>query len=181
MPIQTNSRLRISWCVLTGTVAITVLAPGAILHDPRFAPYFSSDWIHFLAYAAVGTIALLAWKLRTALATCAGVAVASFVLQILRGLVTGRGFDLDGNVINLLGIAAGILFALHVRRSGWFAKHQPASTPVLSCSNRSRSEAERSSIGTPSPETHQATVAAFRHPKFADHLSIRVTDITVKD
>ena len=104
-----KSRLRLIWWLLTGAIVITSLVPGLTFHDPGISEYINSDWAHFLAYAAAGAITVLAWRLRTGLAISSGMAMLSFGLQVLRGLVAGRGTDFEGAVINLLGLAAGVL------------------------------------------------------------------------
>ncbi len=116
MLMRINSRLRLFWLLLTGSLAIASLVPGATLLDLHLSGFINRDWAHFLAYAAVSAIALLAWKLRTGMAISVWMAMLSFGLQVLRGLASGRGTDVEGAVINLLGIAAGILIGLHIHK-----------------------------------------------------------------
>jgi hypothetical protein len=111
-----KSRLRLIWWLLTGAIVITSLVPGVTLHDPRLTAYINTDWAHFLAYAAAGAVTLLAWRLRTGLAISSGLALLSFALQLLRGLASGQGMDVEGAVTNLLGLAAGVLIGLHIYR-----------------------------------------------------------------
>ena|ERR1700722_15460311 len=116
MPMVTNSHLRISWLVITGLLAVATVVPSAALHDGLLNSYINSDWLRFGAYAVVGAIPIVAWRKSTGIAVALSVAILSINLQFLRGMTHGQGLDMQGTVINLLGIAAGILIGLHIRR-----------------------------------------------------------------
>ncbi|MGB7549858.1 MAG: hypothetical protein WBM14_19140 [Terracidiphilus sp.] len=112
--MPTKSYWQLSWCVLVGAIALAYLLPGDSLHKPPLNAYVDSGWAHFFVYLVAATLPLLAWKRRTGLAVSLGVAILSVVLQVLRGLNAGRAADFDGTVINLFGIAAGILLGLNI-------------------------------------------------------------------
>jgi hypothetical protein len=99
---------------LTGGVIIASVLPGISLHDPRIADKVNSGWVHFLVYMVAAALPVLGWKFRTGLPMSAGLAILSVVLQSLHGFVTGRGNDSHDIVINLLGIASGILLASNI-------------------------------------------------------------------
>jgi len=112
----TNSHLRTWWLVLTGLIAIVTIVPSTFLHDGLLNSYINIDWLRFAAYAAVGAIPILAWRMSTGFAITLSVAILSINLQFLRGMTHGQGLDVQGTVINLLGLAAGILIGLHIHR-----------------------------------------------------------------
>jgi hypothetical protein len=124
MHTATNSNLRLSWCLLSGAIAIGTFLPGASLHGQVLNSYINSDWLRFAVFSAVGAIPIVAWKPRTGIAIALSMAILSINLQFLRGGMLGRGIDVGGTVINLLGIAAGILIGLHIRRFGEKTRHQ---------------------------------------------------------
>jgi hypothetical protein len=177
----TNSRLRLLWCVLTGTITTALLIPGATLHDPHLSAYVNSDWVHFLAYTTVSAVATLAWKFRTAFGICIGIAFTSIGLQIVRGIVMGKGLDVDGAVINLLGIAAGVLLALHIRRSGKFAKQLIAASEKSAHSSSSRSESVDQAPTGRSEELVPQTPTAVATNSHSRRFALGVTDQTVKE
>ncbi len=123
MPMVTNSHLRLSWLVVTGSIAVVTIVPSATLHDGLLNSYINSDWLRFAAYAAVGAIPIVAWRKSTGIAVALSVAILSINLQFLRGITHGQGLDVQGTVINLLGIAAGILIGLHIRRFDEESRH----------------------------------------------------------
>jgi hypothetical protein len=127
-----KSQLRSMWWVLTGAIAIVSLVPGLTLHDPYLTSLINRDWAHFLAYAAAGAITLLAWRVPTGIAISLGMSMLSFGLQVLRGMASGQRTDREGAVINLLGLAAGVLIGLHIHRFGSDTKRQLASDNVHS-------------------------------------------------
>jgi UDP-GlcNAc:undecaprenyl-phosphate/decaprenyl-phosphate GlcNAc-1-phosphate transferase len=104
----------ISWFVLTAAIAIASLLPGANLHDPALSAYINGNWIHFIVYAAAAALPMLAWRFRTGLALSFGISILSVGLQVLRAIVSGRITDHQGTIINLLGIAAGVLLGLNI-------------------------------------------------------------------
>jgi hypothetical protein len=105
---------RILWYVLTSAIVCVTLIPAVSFHNSILVAIFSTDWTHFLAYAFVATLPMLAWERRTGIAICFGLAMLSVGLQALRGLISGGPIDLDGTVVNLLGITAGILLSLNI-------------------------------------------------------------------
>jgi hypothetical protein len=158
MLMPNESRLRLIWWLLTTAIVITSLVPGLNFHDPRIVGYIDSDWAHFLAYAAAGAITVLAWRLGTGLALSSGMALASFGLQVLRGLLSSSRTDFEGAVINLLGLAAGVFIGLHIRRSESHAKRRLALNTVA----RAGRDPARSLSGRESISARDA--AARREP-----------------
>ena len=108
--------LRLAWYILIGSIAFVSLMPGVSLHHPFISVYINGDWICFLAFTAVAALPLLAWRLRTGIALSLGTAILSVGLQVLRGLISRHATDLQGIAINMLGITAGILLALNIRK-----------------------------------------------------------------
>ena len=114
MQMPTKPQLQLSWCVFVGLIALASWLPGASLHKPLLGLYIDSGWAHFLAFAIAAFIPLLACRLRTALTLVLGIAILSVSLQVMRGLTATRAIDSYAIVINVLGIAAGILFGLNI-------------------------------------------------------------------
>lgn len=114
MKMPTKSYWRLSWCVLIATIALAALFSGDVMHKPPLNAYIDSGWAHFFAYMAAAALPLLAWRRRTGLAISLGVAILSVLFQVLRGLMAGRVVDFDATVINLFGIAAGILLGFNI-------------------------------------------------------------------
>jgi len=104
----------ISWYALIGAVGFMSLLPTASLHDPSLGTHINGNWIHFLAYATLAVFPIVVWRIRTGLVLTFGMAILSIGLQVLRGLVAGHITDLQGTMINLLGIAAGVLLGLNL-------------------------------------------------------------------
>lgn len=115
----TSSRLQLFWGLLVGAIAFAPLLPRVGIHTDIFDAYFNGHWVHFLAYAAVSFLPLLAWRRNTALILSMGMAVLGTGLEIARAIVEVRSPDIQYIVINALGVAAGILLGLNIltRRS----------------------------------------------------------------
>jgi hypothetical protein len=115
----TNSRLQQLWGLLVGAIALASLLPYWGIHSDIFDAYFNGHWVHFLAYLAVSSVALLGWRRNIALALCAGMAVLGTGLEMVPAIVEARPPDIQYIVINVLGIVAGILLGLNIltRRS----------------------------------------------------------------
>ena len=112
----TKSRLRLYWFMLVSGVIVSSLLPGVVgLRDSLIAGNITSNWLHFLVYALVATLPMLAWKSRSALAVSLGVALLSVALQVLHGFTSGRVTDSHITVVNLLGVTSGILLGLNIR------------------------------------------------------------------
>ena len=114
MQMLTKPNLRICWCILIGVISLVSCFPGASLQRPLFGLNIDSGWAHFLVFAVAATIPLLAWMRRTALTLDLGIAILSVGLQLLRGFAANRPMDSAAMVINVLGIAAGILIGLNL-------------------------------------------------------------------
>jgi hypothetical protein len=115
----TSSRLQLLWGLCAGAIAIVGLLPCWGLRTDIFEAYFNGHWVHFLAYAVVSFLPLLAWRRNQAFVVSMGMAALGTGLEIVRSLVEARPPDIQCIVINALGIAAGILLGLNIvtRRS----------------------------------------------------------------
>jgi hypothetical protein len=100
--------------VLIGAILFLSFLPCASLHRPLLNAYINGDWAHFPAHTAAAAVPLLAWRSRRAFALSLGVAVMLVGLQVLCGLISRQPTDLHGTVVNLLGIAAGILLGFNI-------------------------------------------------------------------
>jgi hypothetical protein len=110
----TSVRLQLLWGILVGTIVLWSLLPywG---NQPRIVgTYFNRDWVHFLAYGVVSILPVLSWGRKTGLSLSIGVAVLATGLELARALVEARSLDVRYIVINILGIAAGMLLALNI-------------------------------------------------------------------
>ncbi len=114
MLLLTKSRLRVSWCVLAGVTALASLLPDFISRDPNITANINMNWVHFLVYFPITTLPILAWRLRTGLVISLGVGILPVAAQLVHGVISGRGTDPNGIVINLLGIASGTLLGLNI-------------------------------------------------------------------
>jgi hypothetical protein len=181
MSMIKNYPLRLIWFVLTGVVAISLLIPGATLHSPWLVDYVNSDWIHFISYAVSGALAILAWKPRTALAACIAVALASIGLQLLRGILNQKGLDLDGAVINLLGVVAGILLGFHIRHSSWLSYPWHSSRSLRPPSGADKSEPTLSNLTARAVDTSEQPHAPYSSAGYSDRFSLQSADAKLRD
>jgi hypothetical protein len=110
----TSHRLRVYWFLLVGVIAVVFLLPDQDIQSNLLWGYFDRHWVHFLAYAAVSILPLLAWQRRPALVLSLGVAGLSAMLEIIHGIVTDKSASLEGIVVNLLGVIAGALLGLNI-------------------------------------------------------------------
>jgi hypothetical protein len=119
MLTPTSSRLQLLWGLLLGTIALASLLPCLGIHTDIFDAYFNGHWVHFLAYAAVSFLPLLAWGRNKALALSMGTAAVGAGLEIVCAIAEARSPDIQYIVINALGVIAGALLGLNIltRRS----------------------------------------------------------------
>jgi len=102
------------WGVLLVLIILASFSPFPGIHFNSFDSYFNGHWVHFLAYAAVSFLPLLAWRRNTGVVLCAGMAVIGTGLEIANAIVQGRSPDIQYIVINALGIVAGMLLGLNI-------------------------------------------------------------------
>lgn len=114
MKILTDFRLRLLWCLLIGIVALMSLLPRIDAYASPLENYIDRGWIHFLVYTVAAALCILAWKQRTALLLVFGMFFLSITLQFMHGQMLGKPADYFGIVVNLLGIAAGILLGQNI-------------------------------------------------------------------
>jgi hypothetical protein len=110
----TSSRLQHLWGLLVATIVLAPLFPFLGVDSNPLDVYFNGHWVHFLAYAAVSFLPLLAWRRNTGVVLCAGMAVIGTGLEIASAIVQGRSPDIQYIVINALGIVAGMLLGLNI-------------------------------------------------------------------
>ncbi|HWA96664.1 MAG TPA: hypothetical protein VG844_18855 [Terracidiphilus sp.] len=114
MQAQTKLHFRVIWLFLIVLISIATLWSGISgVHSPLGA-IIGHRWAHFLIYLAVGCIAFLAWKMATALAISFGVAIVSVALQVAKASLAHVSADKHALVVNLFGVAAGVLLGLNI-------------------------------------------------------------------
>jgi glycopeptide antibiotics resistance protein len=109
-----SRRLQIYWWLLAGTIVLLSLLPHPAIPSTPLGAYLNSYWAHFLVYLAVSVLPVLAWPRKTGLMISLGVAVISVGLEILRGLFIYRSFHVEDIIVNLFGVAAGILLGWNI-------------------------------------------------------------------
>ena len=110
----TSRRLRRYWYLLVGIIVLLSLTPNPRAHNDLRQVFFDRFWFHFLAYVVVSILPLLAWRRRAGLILSSGTALLSIGLEMLRGFVNRSSVDVQGTIVNLLGIVAGILLGLNI-------------------------------------------------------------------
>lgn len=110
----TRLSLRLYWCLLVGAIVCVSLLPAPNIPRNLLWAYFDRYWAHFLVYAAVTIFPLLSWQRKTALVLSLGTAALSAILEMLHGAVTDHAVSIEGIVVNLLGVAAGVLLGLNI-------------------------------------------------------------------
>jgi len=132
MLMPSSSQLKISLVVMTAGLVVGSLLPGgASLHDPRVAPYVDGDWVHFIVYLMVAALPMLVWKVRRGIGISIGLAAVSVLLQVVHGQISAQTTDAHSIVVNLLGIAAGILLGLNLRAIRSRANQESITSPDL--------------------------------------------------
>jgi len=111
---RTSFRLRLLWGLLVGMTVLASLLPLSGIQANILDSNFNGHWAHFLAYAAVSFLPLLAWRRNTGIAISVGMAVLGAGLEIVCAIVEVRSPDTQYIVINALGIVAGILLGLNI-------------------------------------------------------------------
>lgn len=109
-----SRRLQIYWGLLAATIAFLSLLPHPGIPTTPMRAYLNSYWVHFLVYLAVSLLPVLAWPRKKGLMISLGVAVISVGLEILRGLSIYRLVQVEDIVVNLFGVAAGILLGMNI-------------------------------------------------------------------
>jgi VanZ family protein len=110
----TSSRLQQFWGLLVGAIVLASLSPFLGIQTNTLDAYLNGHWIHFLAYAAVSFLPLLAWRRNIGVALSMGMAALGAGLEIVRSIVEVRSADVQYIVINTLGVAAGVLLGLNI-------------------------------------------------------------------
>jgi VanZ family protein len=109
-----SRRLQFYWLLLAGTILLISLLPHPPIPSTPLGTFLSSSWAHFLVYLGVSVLPLLAWPRKTGLMISLGVAVISVGVEILRGLFIYRSVQVEDIVVNLFGVAAGILLGWNI-------------------------------------------------------------------
>ncbi|MGA9673644.1 MAG: hypothetical protein WBQ94_30915 [Terracidiphilus sp.] len=110
----TNFRLRLLWGLLVGAILLGALLPYLGIHTNILSVYLNPHWLHFLVYLVVSFLPLFAWRRNTGLVLSMGMALPATGLEIIRAVVEARSANIEHMVINMLGIAAGILLGINI-------------------------------------------------------------------
>jgi hypothetical protein len=114
MKAQINFWLRGAWFTLIVAIALVSLLPRTASYLPILGPYLDRGWAHFMVYGCAATLCMLAWRSRTALFLASGLFLLSVGTQFLHSFKVGLDPDSFSIVVNMFGIAAGILLGLNL-------------------------------------------------------------------
>ncbi|MDE3199567.1 MAG: hypothetical protein KGN79_01500 [Acidobacteriota bacterium] len=114
MQAQTRRRYRGLWFFLVISISLATLWSGNSETKYPLGAMIGHRWAHFLLYLATGCIAFLAWRLWTALAVSAGIAIVSVALQIAKASLAHSPVDGRALIVNVFGVVAGVLLALNI-------------------------------------------------------------------
>lgn len=105
------------WLLALAAVLLLSLLPGAVVaHIPLAAAHLTDKDAHFLEYAALAFLSVLAFARSLAGLVCASACVPLGVaLEFAQKLVPGRSFDTRDMLANALGVCAGIALAAALR------------------------------------------------------------------
>lgn len=108
-------RLRYLWCVLIGGIFFMSILPGNSSIYQVVATHGLNRWVHFLAYGAVASIPVAAWRRRGTILFSLFIVMLGTVLESLQAFVPGLTARTRILLADLFGVAAGILLGLNVR------------------------------------------------------------------
>jgi uncharacterized membrane protein YedE/YeeE len=137
MTILTNPQLRYFWCVLTGGILLMSNLPGSSLIYQAVAAYDSNRWVHFLVYATVAVIPVVAWRRRTSVLFSLVIVALGIALELLQTHIPGLIGRPQNAFADMFGVGAGILLGLNIRmmrnsaKSGANATPDPSRTTIL--------------------------------------------------
>ena len=108
-------QLRDSWFGLVISVLLVTNLPGRSWLYHAMFPYNSNHWLHFITYAVIATIPVVAWR-RWSIILSSLVAILLVVaLGSLQAFLPGHMTRPQPAMPDLFGIAAGILLGLNLR------------------------------------------------------------------
>lgn len=111
----TDKQLRFLWCVLIAGVLLLSTPSAARWIDYRLGVNNLNSWAHFLAYAAVSTIPVAAWRQRTNQLICLVVVLIGIAFELTPTFVPGAVNRSQNAIAELFGVGAGILLGLNLR------------------------------------------------------------------
>lgn len=114
MKAPTKFQLRIILLALIGGVAVIWLYPFTGSQLAQYESLIDRGWLHFLVFAVIATINMLAWRQPASFITAFGLFAISVGLQLIHNARTGLGIDRFALIANLLGISAGVLLGLNI-------------------------------------------------------------------
>ncbi|MGA2326241.1 MAG: VanZ family protein [Bryobacteraceae bacterium] len=120
-PLQPASASRLSfvlWLLVLTAVITGSLLPGAIAaRIPLAAAHLTDKDAHFLMYALLALLSLLAFdRAPTGLMCAVGAVPLGVALEFAQRLVPGRSFEIGDMIANTLGVCAGLVLAALLRR-----------------------------------------------------------------
>ena len=114
MKVPTKFQLRIVLLALIGAVAVIWLFPFTGTRLAQYESLIDRGWLHFLVFAVIAAINMLAWRQPVSFMTAFGLFAISVGLQLIHNARTGIGVDRFALIANLLGILAGVLLGLNI-------------------------------------------------------------------
>jgi hypothetical protein len=84
--------------------------------------YDSSHWIHFVIYALVAVIPVVAWRKRANIMFSLAMPVLGATSELLQALIPGIVGRSQYGIADLFGVAAGILLGANIRMTYSSAK-----------------------------------------------------------
>ena len=125
----TNKQLRYLWCVLTGGILLMSILPGSSSIYQAVAAYDANRWIHFLIYATVAAIPVVAWRHRTSVLFSLVIVALGIALELLHAHIPGLIGRPQNAFADMFGAGAGILLGLNIRMMRNSAKLGANATP----------------------------------------------------
>src|SRR5664279_4784083 len=111
----TDKRLRLLWCVLTCGVLLMSTPSAAGWIDHFIGVNNFNSWVHFLAFAAVATIPVAAWRQRTNQLLSLVFVLVGIALELMPAFVPGALVRHQNALADLFGVGAGVLLGLNFR------------------------------------------------------------------
>jgi uncharacterized membrane protein YccC len=115
--VTNHLRLRFAWAVLAAGVLLLSVPPIGSWLSQVVAPYLTSRWLHFLAYAALTAIPCFAWRTKKGVLFSLSVVGLCVAFELSLTIANGPAVDLERVFSDCFGIAAGILLGVNLRLS----------------------------------------------------------------
>jgi len=111
----TNTRLRYLWCVLTGAILLMpILLENSLIYQ-TFVACDANRWVHFVVYATVAVIPVVAWWRRTSVLFSLAIVVLGIPIELLQAHMPGLIGRPQNVFADMFGFGAGILLGLNIR------------------------------------------------------------------